>query len=300
MAKKQTKYDKPHLSLIGQIKQLEKRGMEISDHDQGTHHPQHLNYHLLGVSWLPFEANHATHDFLPDTRFEAVLDLYEFDRELRLLVMDAIERIEVSIRTQFAYHLSYCYGSHAHLKTELFTNPLTYASSVLSLETSVQQSKEPFIKHLKKKYEELLPPIWASVELLTLGQLSKWYSNLAKRADRKIIADSYDLDQSVLQSFLHQLTIIRNICAHHSRLWNRPFPIKTAIPKTRPASLSDSFNLKATDRLYNAIVLMTWMMDTISPGHSWKSRLLALLEKHDVETTKMGFPPDYKKLPVWT
>ena len=114
------KFDKPALTIEAQIDLLLARGLVISDRDQASHYLTHLNYYRLGAYWLPFELNHTSHQFKPDTQFDAVLNLYLFDREFRLLVMDAIERIEVSIRAVWAYQMAYRHGAHCHLRRELF------------------------------------------------------------------------------------------------------------------------------------------------------------------------------------
>ena len=96
--------------------------MIVPDREQAKHYLRHLNYYRLSGYWLPFEANHNPHTFTPGTNFNQVIDLYVFDRELRLLIMDAVERVEVSVRTPWAYHLSQKYGPHAHLNSYLFSD----------------------------------------------------------------------------------------------------------------------------------------------------------------------------------
>ena len=136
-------------------------------------------------------------------------------------MLDAIERIEVSVRSRFAYELSKKYGSHFHLNESLFKNHYRYQQTLHKLKDEIERSREPFIKHFKNKYTQELPPIWASVELMTLGQISNWFSIVKHRADRQLVAKYYGLDEKILASFMHHLTIIRNISAHHSVLWNK-------------------------------------------------------------------------------
>ncbi len=133
--------------------------------------------------------------------------------------MDAVERVEVSVRTLWAYHLSQKYGSHAHLNSDLFNNQRQYLSTLGTLTGEIGRSREAFIKHLVDTYDETTPPIWAIVEVISFGQLSQFYTNLKLRQDRKLIADNYELDEKVLTSFLHHVNTVRNTCAHHSRLW---------------------------------------------------------------------------------
>ena len=293
------KYNKPHLSVDEQIRQLQQRGMLIDDHALASHYLQHLNYYRLAGYWLPFEADHTTHQFKQDTTFAQILSLYVFDRQLRLLVMDAIERIEVSVRTQWAYQMSNKYGTHPHLERRLFKKKWWYAENLQSLQKEIRRSKEPFIYHLKSKYDEDLPPIWATVEIMTLGQLSKWIANMCHGQDRNAIARQYDMDEINLVSFLHHLTTVRNICAHHSRLWNREFTFTFKIPRKRPADLLSVFNLQASRKIYNTLVMSAWLMDKACPENHFRQHLVELLKQHSIDEKAMGFPKQWRELNFW-
>lgn len=295
------RFTKPPLTLDQQLDQLMARGMQCADRAQAIHYLGHLNYYRLGAYWLPFEADHATHTFKAGTRFEDVLNLYVFDRELRLLVLDAIERIEVSIRTGWAYALAHRYGPHAHLDAGLFKQPpkWDHALQAQKLEDEARKSHETFIQHYYGKYQEPLPPLWAVVELMTLGQLSKWYGNLRQGSDRNAIARRYDMDEINLTSFLHHLSTVRNLCAHHSRLWNREFTFAFRLPSHRPAALVASLNAHDGRRIYNTLTTLAWLLDCISPAHHWKKRLRALLALHGVDPKPMGFPTGWDETVVW-
>lgn len=293
------RFAKPPKSFDEQIDLLTERGMAVPDRPRARHYLSHLNYYRLGAYWLPFEQDHDGHQFRPGTTFEQVLGLYVFDRELRLLVLDAIERIEVSIRTQWAYHLSHTYGPHAHLVRSLFKAKWKHPDNVNSLKREVGRSNEVFIQHLRNKYDEPLPPLWAICEIMTLGQLSKWYANLRHGKDRNAIAHTYDLDEVNLTSFLHHLSTVRNICAHHARLWNREFTFTWKIPAHRPAALLENFHDHGERRIYNTLVMLAYLMDQTSPGHHFKIRLHDLLEKYSVDDAAMGFPDNWRALEFW-
>ncbi len=292
-------FTKPPLLFDAQVDRLVERGMEINDRERARRYLAHLNYYRLAAYWLPFEQDHPTHRFRPDTTFDLVLDHYVFDRELRLLVMDAIERIEVSLRTGWAYTLSHSYGPHAHLKKELFKAKWPHEKNIVMLEKTIKQSSEVFIRHFREQYDERLPPVWVICEVMTIGQLSKWYANLRHGRDRNAIARRYGLDEVNLSSFLHHLSIVRNHCAHHARLWNRSFPFSWKLPRKTPVGLYDKFNHEDGKRLYNTLVMMAYLMDQINPN-TWKSRLKALFEKYPVVQPRfMGFPENWQNLSVW-
>ncbi|MBE9068907.1 Abi family protein [Leptolyngbya cf. ectocarpi LEGE 11479] len=289
------RFNKPPLTLQEQVNLLVSRGLIVQDHQQACYYMAHLNYYRLSAYWLPFEADHSTHRFRPGTDFEAVLNLYIFDREFRLLVMDAMERIEVSIRAAWAYHMGHKHGAHCHLRRELFRRKWDYDKHYKSIKQAVSHSKETFIRHLQQTYDEALPPIWALVEVMTFGQLSNWYSNTRYRQDRNAVAAEYGLDEKILTSLLHHLTIVRNLCAHHSRLWNREFPVTPKLPKQKEASLCQTNKRK----IYNTLTLMLDLVNQISPGHHWKTRLIDLINHHNVDVTAMGFPSDWRNCPLW-
>ena len=292
-------FTKPPLSFDAQVDRLIERGMEIKDKDRAKRYISHLNYYRLAAYWRPFEQDHSSHHFRRGTTFGTVLDHYVFDRELRLLVMDAVERIEVSLRTSWAYILAHAYGPHAHLNRDLFKKRWDYEKNVVMLEETIRRSSETFIRHFRQQYDERLPPVWVICEVMTIGQLSKWYANLRRGRDRNAIAHRYGLDEVILVSFLHHLSNVRNYCAHHARLWNRSFPIAWKLPRKKPAWLYDSFNQQDGKRLYNTLVMLAYLMDCINPN-TWKIRLKALLEKYPVvESRFMGFPEGWQDATVW-
>lgn len=248
---------------------------------------------------------YALHTFKPSASIDVVLELYFFDREFRLWVMDAIERFEVSLRSQWAYHSAHTHGTHAHLDAALFKPPClrprwNHGESVVSLQKMVAKSSETFIRHLRTTYDEALPPIWAVCEIMTFGELSTWYANLRHSGDRNAIARVYDLDERILVSFLHHLTIVRNYCAHHSRLWNREFTFTWSLPTGRPFPLLANLNRTETKRIYNTLAMLAYLMDIINPGHYWRERLGELFLHHpSVRPRSMGFPENWRDLPLW-
>lgn len=298
-------YNKPPTTFSEQVNKLVSRGLVIPDQSKAEFYLSQLNYYRFAAYCLPFEQDHANHRFRANTAFDDVLNLYIFDRELRLLVLDAIERIEVSLRTQLAYHLSHNHNTaHPQLNPELFYNSIIYGASINKLEGDIPRSREDFIKHLKNKYEELQPPIWAVVELMTMGQLSKWFSNIKSRADRQAICRVYGLDEKIMTSFCEHLSLVRNHAAHHARLWNRDFTKTFMLPKRGEKALLDSLSvLPDSDRklrkLYNSFVLLAYLMNKICGENHWAEKLTKLIEHHAIDTNKMGFPANWKTKPIW-
>ena len=212
--------------------------------------------------------------------------------------MDAVEQLEVSVRTQWAYQMSIRHGSHAHLNSFIFDDVDRYITGLGEIVKEFGRSKEKFIKHYKATYNDpALPPIWAMCEVMSLGQLSRWISNLKHRADRQAIADAYDMDEQFLCSFLAHLSYVRNHCAHHGRLWNRQFTITMRIPSTRPARTLGWFNPQATRQVYNTLAMLATLLTAIDPRSDWPKRLRGLLDKFPNAPTRWVSPTTGKSCP---
>ena len=297
-------FKKQALTTDEQIDLLIRRGMHIDDRAQARHHLTHISYYRLRAYWLPFEqaaSNSNEHAFAAGTNLATVLAIYEFDRELRLLLIDAIERVEISLRTRLANVLGLRYDPFAHEKPEHFADPSMWRGSRSELIKEYTHSREIFAEHYHTKYPDLpTPPLWVACELMTLGHLSRWLKNLRSHKDRQTIADAYHLDEKVLVSFAHHLSIVRNHCAHHGRLWNRKFTVKMAIPKKKPQELSSAFNPAQSSNLYNTLTMLAYLMDVISPASTWRQQLKKLI--HDtpqISVINMGFPSDWEQRAIW-
>lgn len=276
--------------------------MGIPDRQRAARYLTHINYYRLRAYWLVFEApaESGAHRFKAGTQFQHPLSLYVFDRKLRLLVIEAIERMEVSFRTRFAYVLGNRYGSHAYLDKSLFRSDDIYESCLKSLCDEFKRSRETFIAHYKNTYDEPhLPPIWVACEIMSFGQLSKWFQNLRKNRDREDISAIFGMDELILRSFMHHLTHVRNYAAHHSRLWNRKFTITMIIPR-RPSGIIDWFNRDAERYLYNTLVMLGYLLKLMSPGTTWPYRVKQLIAENPIiDTALMGFPSNWQELSLW-
>ena len=298
-------FNKTPKTFTEQLEILKSRGMTVSDEQQAIFHLSQVNYYRLGAYWLPFEQTHSPHCFQENTHFEHVWDLYVFDRELRLLVLDAIERIEVAIRTQFAYEIAHRHGAHAFMNQQYFKNTYKWNKLIENLQGEIDRADEVFIDHYKRNYDHPnMPPIWASCEVMSFGHLSKWYQLLAPRHTRKAISGHFDCAEMQFEGLLHHLVYLRNTCAHHSRLWNRKFTKTIAKPRNKPFGLAQQCNFDQTTsadrKLYNSLVFLLYFMDKIAPQHTWRSRLLRLFNTHhNIPKAWMGFPEQWASHPIW-
>lgn len=293
-------YEKPFKSIQAQIELLKSRGLIIDN--EAEHYLRHLNYYRLSGYWIPFEQNHSGHSFAPNTHFNDVLNLYIFDRSLRLLLLDAIERVEVSVRTHWAYHCAEIGGPHAYLDDVLSRKQHWHQKNLQILQQEIDRSDETFIKHYRNKYSSPKePPIWVVCEVMSLGLLSRWLKNLKPSQICTKIAKNYQIAYPVLTGFIEHLTYLRNLCAHHCRVWNRKFTKTMQISHTKPALLIHNFNFAPAKQrnIYNTLVMLIHFLNIISPDHHTTSRLINLLEKHVIRVEAMGFPNDWKQRDVW-
>jgi len=292
------KYTKPALTFAGQAALLASRGLLISNMQHAENFLAHVNYYRLAGYILPFESDHATHQIILGTRFEDISNLYLFDRALRLLVMDAIEKIEVSVRTQWAYHFAHNVNPHAYLDPIYAQSHKRLARQLTFLASHIDESTESFVAHHRSKYNESdFPPIWVACELLSLGQLSNWYA-LMKPAMRKKMARTYRLDQQVLESLLRHLSHVRNLCAHHARLWNRIFVTKSSLPKKGVPNLLSAMG-DHSDRFYKTACLIAHLLRCIDRNDNWGVRLHALVDQYQPKLIAMGFPIDWRERKLW-
>jgi abortive infection bacteriophage resistance protein len=214
--------------------------------------------------------------------------------------MDAIERVEVSLRTRWAHVLGLRYGSHAFEDSNVFRDSGVHKQCINNLKAELGRSHEAFVRHYQSTYADpKLPPLWAVCEVLSFGQLSQWFSNIKLGKDRQSIAEPYQVDEQIIKSFAHHLSYVRNVCAHHSRLWNREMTIAPKLPR-RPRSLQDSVNPAAANRLYNTLTLLIHFMNVISPDSTWHQHLSHLVrEPQALDLAAMGFPADWAERPLW-
>lgn len=278
--------------------------MLVPDVGHALHCLQHISYYRLRAYWLSFEQatpGSGEHRFTPGTSFDDVLALYVFDRRLRLHVMDAVERVEVSLRGSWAHHLAMKYGPHGYLDQAIYARADHYDRACQTLISEIGRSKDTFIVHYLDKYDEPRhPPIWMIAEVISLGQLSKWFSNLKFRSDRQAIAKPYELDEKVLISLTHHLTYIRNICAHHGRLWNKQFTVTMMMPNS-PAPLRLAINPASERRIYNTLAALGYLMGIIAPGTTWRQQLVGLVDSCPLaDEAVMGFPLEWRSQPAWT
>ena len=246
-----------------------------------------------------------------------VYDLYKFDRKLRLLLFDAIERIEVALRTQIVYQLSLKYGSHWQDRQDIFRTPrqcrrrdgTTFTDDVFrDIQEHIQDQlrnnrSETFIQHYRSTYDTPTnPPSWMSVEIMYFNQLSRICEGLKQRADVVGIAKYFGLPPKQFLSWLHALNFIRNLCAHHARLWNRDMNIvPEKLDFARTLTWISNPNTVRRNKVYYTLCMINYLLQTVNTRSSLKKRLKTLLQQyqHVIDLSSMGFPTNWESEDMW-
>jgi abortive infection bacteriophage resistance protein len=292
--------NKPPKTYEEQLALLKNRGLIIDDEPRAIHCLKHHNYYRLSAFRFPLTVMGDPDQFLPGTKFSELWNLYHFDRVLRQLVAEGVKRVEISVRAHWAYVLAHAHGPQAYEHAPVFRNPQRHTDALAKLDAELGRSHEDFVSHYKKKYNMVRPPIWAACEVMSFGLLSRFYENIKRNSNRKQISNTYGLSPEVLESLLQHCAYIRNLCAHHSRLWNRRFTITVQLPKFSPPSLISNFNLIEGRRIYNTLVLLVFVVEIIEPKNQWAKRLFDHINTLNPNLhSHMGFPPDWKDRPIW-
>ncbi len=299
-------YDKPAITIEEQVAKLKDRGMQISNVSLAKKYLSHISYYRLVGYWYPMYADKESHRFKPNSRFEDAVALYNFDHDLRMLLFDVIEKIEISLRTKLIYHLSREHGSRWFENHNLFINTKQLVSTLYKIHEELERSKDIFIKEHKKKYKDdgRFPPAWKTLEMTTLGSLSKLYGNLKNNIKSKdIIAQDYGaVNHTYLPSWLQSIAQIRNLCAHHSRLWNKNLPGTVKLLSKPPNDwISDVPKQHEFQKLYVHLCLMKYLLNEIQPNNTFTQRLINLLKAYpSVDPFALGLKDNWDKEPLWT
>jgi abortive infection bacteriophage resistance protein len=306
-------FTKPWQSCSDQLKTLEARGLVVRDWSAAEEFLSHVNYYRLSGYGLAFEQ--SRHVFVPGTTFEQLQAAYDFDRVLRDLITEALEIVEVDTRTAIAYHFGQRYGAFGHSDpTNFFMPPpslhaikphdFQYSQWIENIRREALRSKERFVEHYKLTYAGFPNlPVWMVTEVMSFGSLSRMYEGMLA-VDRQIVAQRYKVQPRFLASWLHHLVYVRNVCAHHSRLWDRVWAIKPDLP---PLPAWSRPLLPGNDRLFVSLLILRRLQTrcpAIAPFDvEWKTRVEAHISNLPTASNRlgrMGLTANWTFHPLWT
>lgn len=298
-------YPKPWLSYKEQLDQLIARGMQITDQAKALEYLERIGYYRLSGYWFAFRdrsepcsvlvergskpaktkvGNLVLDSFKPGATFQNAVDLYVFDKQLRLLAMDALERIEIALRVDISHTLGKL-DKFAYLKPQLFhaefsekldkDSGLTRHHDWLTKHSQlISRSKEEFVRHNKSKYGLPLA-VWVACEVWDFGTLSILFAGM-REAEQDAIAGQYGIRNGrTFATWLRSLNYLRNVCAHHSRLWNRNIVDQPKLPPVAEVAWVAQFehNNHAKARCYLLLRVACHLLRVINPGSSWPARM---------------------------
>ena len=293
-------FSKPATSIEQQFEMLKSRGLDIGNSVEYEKFVKemllHNNYYRLEGYWFDFYApeSYPDHRFLPDISFQQIWSNYRGDALLRLFTFEIIELIEVSFRSVFAYVLAKNHGPFPYKQDNLNCSIDTYLQALNRMKDDIAHSKDRFIHSFKEKYSNDIPPIWMMVEIMSMGEISRWYGDCIKESDKKEIAGYYGIPARVLESWMRSISMVRNRCAHHNRLYGISISGGFVIPKNlKCEKYRYIFNSKEINGFYNIIVACCYMVEFIGENEKIKqllNNIIQLVETFGLKEEKMGFP----------
>jgi abortive infection bacteriophage resistance protein len=308
------KYLKPALSIEEQADLLIARGM-VADRDELIGRLNDVSYYRLSGYWHAFLTPQNT--FIPHTNLKTVWDTYTFDRRFRLLVLDAIERVEVSIRNGLILRLAVSQGAFGYRKPSnlpniemadnggrvVFTHNdfLSRARMLCRRElNNGNQAVRDFCDTYDEGAEGYLP-YWMLLEVADFGTLCQLLHGTANPV-KKSIASRYDLQSSsVLESWMGTLRGARNNCAHLGRFWNKKYPVKPVLPNKKSPKWHVPVEVELVkDRAFGTLTILKYLLGFIAPQSGWADRLEHLIEGHPrIDRSLLGYPANWKECPIW-
>lgn len=293
-------FDKTYVPSEDIVSLLKNRGLTIDDPRQSEHYIRNIGYYRLSAYMYPLlQKPKEEHRFKAGSSFRDALNLYRFDKKLRLFLFNEIEKVEIALRSALANVVTEETG-HPFWMTDaaMSANKAKFNRTMTLVDKELKSSKEEFILHFRKKYCNAYPPAWMLVEILPLGVMTRIYENLADNALKKKIAARFSLPVPVFISWITVITLTRNTCCHHARVWNKENPITPMLPrKTSRPWISSSIS---PNRTFFDICIIKWFIDIISPHNDMKVHLQRLLDEFPmIDIQAMGFPKNWSEEALW-
>lgn len=221
---------------------------------------------------------------------------------MRLLVFRATGTVEIALRAQLAYHNSSLLGPHWYENPAAAVSAYRFQENLSSLDKDLARASEMFIDHYRATYTNpTRPPSWMGLEVASFGLTSKFLNNLRSSPASVAIGAYFGVDEILLKSWTRMLSYVRNVCAHHARLWNRTLTVKPKLPR-RTARRWLANPRIADDRLYSVLAVATYLLMAIEPsaGRRFKNDLRELLQTYSsVPVAVMGFPTGWEQDVFW-
>ena len=282
------------------ISLLESRGLIINDSQKAQRYLESIGYYRLSAYMHPLlKTPKSQHIYKQGATFSKVMMLYRFDKKLRLFLFNEIEKIEIAVRETVmnvaAERLTDIYWL---TNSSYFRDQSIFNNSMAILSKEYERSTEDFIEHFKRTYIEPFPPVWVLGELLPMGSVNMYYRNLKDKSLKKQIAKRFFLHAPVFESWLSILTLTRNACCHHSRVWNK---VNKIIPNDMKGMIRPWISLSSDKRrIYYNICIIKYFLDIISPNNDMLNKMMTLFYNYpEIDLGALGFPKGWENEPLW-
>jgi abortive infection bacteriophage resistance protein len=299
-------------TIAGQIARLKQAGMLFRDETTASVRLRNCGYYRLEGYWQD-EQDTCSHMFHSGIYFEDIMSRYDFDRDLRLILFTGIEQIEIGIRARFVNLLSSTYGELWYLDCNLFeTAPIMKKGIVQTmhlhmldrLREEFNRGQEPFIRDHRQRYPDRPAESWKLMEIASIGTLTKIYKCLNRNLrERGLIAKEMGINSPrVFIGWLESIALIRNIIAHHSRLWNRLMEKRPRMHLTNPlgAWFANPLTSGQLQKPFSTISCIVYLCNHLTESDELKHQILSLIKSYpNVPIYKYGFFNHWDLEPIW-
>ncbi|MBR4625121.1 MAG: Abi family protein [Alphaproteobacteria bacterium] len=293
-------FQKPYTNAKDLVKLLQSRGLTIADTDKAEKYIDSIGYYRLSAYMYPLlQTPKEQHRYKQGATFDQVMMLYRFDKKLRLLIFNEIEKIEVAIRSAIVNIGCEMTGNPFWITDSAnFNDQNKFLRTLDLIDAEMNRSREDFIVHFKDTYSDIYPPSWILAELLPFGVVTNIFSNILSVRIKKRIAKKYGLQMLPFESWLTIISLTRNYCCHHARVWNKQNTIRPMLPY----HIGGAWITLPTDplRIYFNISIVKYFLNIISPQNDMRDKLMKLLSDFpNIDTAAMGFPVGWQQEPLW-
>jgi abortive infection bacteriophage resistance protein len=298
-----SEFKKPALEIEQQIDLLKVKGLIINDIGTAKYWLSFVSYFRLRNYTHTFKDydNMPLGNFHPNTTFENIIDLYLFDRDLKLIIFDAIETIEVALRTLISNRMSCRFGSHWYLNPDHFSHPFDFDNFITKVAESHEDPDEPFILAYKTYFDTPpLAPSWMIMETLSFNKIALIFQYLIPREQKLAICDDLQMPESVLSTWMRCFGFIRNRCAHHSRIVYTAIKFAPRFPSRKKHIFLNDIEEIDVNTLYSALCCMQFLIRIINPRSKFKNNLLKLVDESPfINLQRIGFTTNWREEPIW-
>lgn len=224
------KIHQPPMTIDEQVENLKSIGLIVNDEEYAKQILNDISYFRL-IKAYSLNLKPKNGNYYKGVTFEQIVDLYLFNSNFRQLIFPEIEKVEINVRCRISNFFAENYGVLGYLDSDKFINPEYHKSFLNDIEAEIHRNfKAPSVRNFRENYEGGQLPIYALVEVFSFGTLSKFYKNM-KNGDKKIVAKSFGVGYTYLESWMECIAYVRNICAHYG---HRPchilyFPLRSYI-----------------------------------------------------------------------